>query len=151
MIRLNTERISSLVFIIICLSTYPSINKLDELSRTFPLAVVTGLLILSGILFVKSFVKTEKDCIFADKNQLISITSFFGGFVVYIMFIRLIGFLPSSIIYLSLCSWLLKINRQGKQAVLTAFLIGLTVCLVFFLIFRYLFLVPFPTGVIFAG
>jgi len=151
MVKLNTERISSILLIIVCLSTYPSINKLGELSSTFPYAVVTGLLILSIILLVKSFVKVEKECIFADKHQLVSIILFFLGFVVYISFIWLIGFLLSSVIYLPLCSWLLKINRQGKQAILSSLLIGLSVCLVFFVVFHYLFFVPFPMGVIFGG
>ena len=151
MLNFNSERVSSIALIIVSLLCYPTINKLGELSKTFPLTVVTALLVFSIILLFKSFVKPIKTSFFEHKNQFVALGLFFLGFVAYIFFVWLIGFVISSLIYLPLSSYLLKADKNTKHSVLSSILIGLIVFVVFYGTFHYIFAVPLPEGMLFGG
>ncbi|VEF47407.1 Tripartite tricarboxylate transporter TctB family [Bacillus freudenreichii] len=71
------------------------------------------------------------------------------GMAGYVVFISLIGFLLASIVYLSSVMWLLQkeeTTQRGLSILVKSVLFSILFSTSFYLLFRYVFIVPLPAG-----
>jgi hypothetical protein len=150
--RVSYDLITSLLLIAVASLALWETNGLSEMSYVFPRAVGIVFLTLSIVYFISSLIKSTDKKIFADINKKKALFMCLG-MVGYAVLIALVGFLISSIVYISCFTWYLQIDVEGKTNKLKWIHSGISgagVSLFFFGLFRYVFLVPLPSGVLFG-
>lgn len=139
--RLNI--ILSIVLLLISGSFYFMIFQLPNEANLYPIFVVTVLLILSLILFFKTYFNKEDEESSAFKNielkQIIFVLITSG---LYIAFINLIGYVVSTVLYVLVALIGLKVDKKNS------IFISLGFCLFVYVLFKVLLKVPLPKGFI---
>ncbi|MBD8003921.1 tripartite tricarboxylate transporter TctB family protein [Bacillus norwichensis] len=148
-IKSKVDLISSSLLLVISLAAILDTRGLSEMSYVFPRTVCIILFLLSLIYFIKSLVKNEAaDYFINHKRKVILVTS---SMVCYFILISFIGFLPASIIYLAASIWILQKEGNTKRRHLflfQAFPISIIISSAFYILFRYVFHVPLPEGLL---
>lgn len=125
-------------------------SSLNKMSAVFPRTIGYILLVLSLYYLVFSLFKPNYDKVFAtiDKKRVSTICFSFVG---YTFFIWLIGFLLASLIFMFVTVWYLQ--NQGEEPKRKTFRAGFCSLLVtfgFYSLFKFIFVVPLPAGIIFG-
>ncbi|RST76280.1 tripartite tricarboxylate transporter TctB family protein [Siminovitchia acidinfaciens] len=144
----RVDLITSLTLLAISFITLWKTSGLSEMSSVFPRTIGILLLLLSLIYLIVTLVKKTSESYFKSTNRrkviLISL-----GMAGYVVFISLIGFLLASIVYLSSVMWLLQkeeTTQRGLSILLKSVLFSILFSTAFYLLFRYVFIVPLPEG-----
>lgn len=141
------DRITGILLIVFALFAYYGSYSFPELGVTdtgpafFPRLVAIGIIGLSIILIVKSFIKTEDEKVKFDgyKKVLLSV----GIMIVYLIGFLKIGFFTSSVFSLILIMYVMGMRKKTTILLVTILSTG-----VIYLIFYYLFNVPLPKGIL---
>ena len=146
----NADRISPAVLLCICGYFWYRSTGFTKFGSLFPQVVVAILGFLSLLLLGMSFIKTEKTKE-PEKTDINYLNILIAAFLIllWIFFIRLLGFAVSSILFFSAIT---VIFEQRKQPFFHyAWKVGIIVATVlfFYLFFSRLLNVPFPKGVLF--
>ncbi|RST60285.1 tripartite tricarboxylate transporter TctB family protein [Siminovitchia terrae] len=149
-IKSKIDLISSFLLLFISLVGLWETRGLSEMSYIFPRTVCIILFLLSFIYFIKSLFKKEAADYFINvrKRKVIQVAS---GMVCYFILISFIGFLPASIIYLAASIWILpkEGNTKSRRLLLfQALFISIVFSTTFYVLFRYVFNVPLPEGLL---
>ncbi|MGY4688773.1 tripartite tricarboxylate transporter TctB family protein [Salibacterium sp. K-3] len=138
---------SAVFFILLAAGGLWKALSFNTMSAVFPILVLSLLLLFSIIYFFVSMRKgrenTETASAIFSKEAVITGLGLLG----YVLFIWVIGFLAASLLFLGGLTWYLQGGFvSGKKRVLNAAGSSIIVTVVFFFLFRYVFLVQLPTG-----
>jgi len=147
-VRIDYNKISSLLLIFVASIALWKTRGLSEMSYVFPRAIGAILLTLSIIYFVTSLLRKPDDSLFGtiDKIQVMMMSLSMIG---YLFLIVTIGFLIASIIYTGATALYLQKNVQtktSKQKLTHASIFALSISVVFYFLFKNVFLIQLPTG-----
>lgn len=146
----NANRISAVIILGICAYFWYESSTFTRFGSLFPQVVVAILGLLALLLLVMSFVKTEKTRVFEKVSvKYINIVIAVLLIISWGIFIRLLGFVVTSVLFFSV---IMIIFEKRKQPVLYYVKkLGMIVATVgiFYFFFSWLLLVPFPKGVLF--
>ncbi|PTM59493.1 tripartite tricarboxylate transporter TctB family protein [Desmospora activa] len=148
---INSDGITAILLMLVASIALWHTRELNEMSAAFPRTVGWILVGLSIVYFSKSFWRPRGEKRFAavDRRRVIIATV---GIVFYGALIGLIGFLWASLLYLTFFACFLQkrelqLRLRLMRAVVFAFAVGGS----FYLLFRYVFVVPLPNGVLFGS
>ncbi|KJS83029.1 MAG: hypothetical protein JM58_13520 [Peptococcaceae bacterium BICA1-8] len=110
---MNTERIAAIFSIVLAGSTYYMATGYSNLSSFFPKVISILIIILSTMLLIKSFRKPEASE-WHKEIEYKYLIMLIVGIVVYVIVIPVVGFVSTSIVFISLYSWLLSHNKTQK-------------------------------------
>ncbi|SFM15184.1 tripartite tricarboxylate transporter TctB family protein [Salibacterium qingdaonense] len=139
---------SAILFIVIAIGGLWIARTFNTMSAVFPILVLGLLLLFSVIYLFVSLYKTaeneeEPSKIFTKEAITTGI-----GLLIYVFLIWFAGFLLASLIFLGGMTWYLQEGFVfGRKRMMNAAGSAIAVTVVFFLLFRYVFLVQLPTGV----
>ncbi|MFZ4451256.1 tripartite tricarboxylate transporter TctB family protein [Salibacterium aidingense] len=138
---------NAVFFIILALGGLWSARTFNTMSAVFPILILGLLLLFSIVYLMVSLFKAgqqeeETSKIFSREALMTSL-----GLLGYILLIWLIGFLLASLLFLGIMTWYLQGGYvSGRKRLVNAAGSSIAVTVVFFLLFRYIFLVQLPTG-----
>jgi phosphoglycerol transferase MdoB-like AlkP superfamily enzyme len=121
---------------------------LTKVSYAFPRTIAAILLMLSLVYFILSLRRrSNHKGLFPDIEKKKAVAMGIG-MIGYTVAIGIFGFLISSMIYIGLFTWYLQkdVDKSNKMKVIHATACSIVFGLSFFLLFKYVFLVPLPTG-----
>lgn len=149
--RISSDSYTALIlFAIACIALWNT-RDLNNMSATFPRTVGFILLGLSAVYFVTSILRPNKAKLFAevDKRRVVSMVL---GMVVYVGLMWIAGFLPASVAFIAFFVWFLQGRGKSQTSkLIRAGMFSILVGSSFYLLFRFVFLVPLPNGVLFGG
>jgi hypothetical protein len=146
----NADRISAIVILGICAYFWTESRTFTAFGRLFPQVIVIILGALSLSLLVLSFVKPHRRAIFKSDEELSYLSVILAVVLIaaWVVFIRILGFLVTSVLFFSLMVILFDRKKRSLLQILVK--IGIVVIVVgaFYLFFSRLLLVPFPRGIL---
>ena len=146
----NADRITSIILLGICGYFFIEGRTFTQFGRLFPQTIIVILALLSLLLLILSFTRTERNVILGklSRKHIIIVISVLliaaWGF-----FINIFGFVVSSILFFSLINIMLDKRQRGFLPVLKKVGIITVMVGVFYFFFAKLLLVPFPRGYLF--
>ncbi|WP_167751465.1 tripartite tricarboxylate transporter TctB family protein [Lentibacillus salicampi] len=148
--KVNYNTISSVILIIVAGIAIWETRGLSEMSYVFPRTIEIILLILSIAYCLKSFIRPTTNSLFEgiDKRKVLVMSLAMIG---YVILISLLGFLIASIIFLGSLTWYLQRDnheKSSKTKIVHVSISAVGVSVFFFVLFRYVFLVPLPSGLL---
>ncbi|SFA99339.1 Tripartite tricarboxylate transporter TctB family protein [Lentibacillus halodurans] len=150
--KVNYNTISSVILIIVaCLAIWET-KGLSEMSYVFPRTIGLILLILSIAYYIKSMIKSSSSKLFEGINKrkvVIMSLSMIG----YVILISLFGFLMASMLFIGWMTWYLQqhnTDKSNKAKIVHASISSISISIFFFVLFRYVFVVPLPSGLLFG-
>ncbi|MCD5325241.1 MULTISPECIES: tripartite tricarboxylate transporter TctB family protein [Pontibacillus] len=146
--RFNKETVIASVLVFIFSYAYYEARQLSEMSGIFPEVISLISLILSILYLVKSFwiPVTNRPFEGVDKEKIYAVI---GGMVLYGIGLWYVGFLITSLFIVTMLVFLLQDEGSKKQKWVKAGTSSTLICGGFYLLFRFVFLVPLPNGQIF--
>jgi hypothetical protein len=151
MLRICKDSYVAVALILLSLVALWGTRELNEMSAVFPKTVGIILLVLSIVYLIKSIKKPDYNKVFGsiDKGRVVPMLL---GMVIYVALIWAVGFFLASLFFISFFVWFLQEPGNNRMHRLTrSGLYSIGMVLVFYLVFRYVFLVPLPEGIIFGG
>ena len=146
----NADRITSIIMLGICGYFFIEGRTFTQFGKLFPQTIIVILALLSLLLLILSFTRTERNVILGklSRKHIIIVISVLliaaWGF-----FINIFGFVVSSILFFSLINTMLDKRQRGFLPVLKKVGIITVVVGAFYFFFATLLLVPFPRGYLF--
>ena len=146
----NADRITSIILLGICGYFFIEGRTFTQFGRLFPQTIIVILALLSLLLLILSFTRTERNVILGklSRKHIIIVISVLliaaWGF-----FINIFGFVVSSILFFSLINIMLDKRQRGFLPVLKKVGIITVVVGAFYFFFATLLLIPFPRGYLF--
>lgn len=123
---------------------------LSQMSALFPQIIASILLGCSVIYLIVSLIKPTHDKAFEGLNGKRIIT-FLAGLCLYVLLIWIVGFLISSILMLGFFIWFLQGDKfSTRRRVIFAGGCSIGITVVFYVLFKVVFLVPLPPGLFFS-
>ncbi|QKY70411.1 tripartite tricarboxylate transporter TctB family protein [Lentibacillus sp. CBA3610] len=148
--RINYNTVSSVILIIVACIAIWETRGLSEMSYVFPRTIGIILLILSIGYLIKSLIKpTDTKLLSGIDKRKVFVMSL--GMIGYVVLISLFGFLIASLLFIGTLTWYLQRDNQEKSSkakIVHAVISSVSVSIVFFVLFRYVFLVPLPAGIL---
>jgi hypothetical protein len=139
----------ALIVIVVSLIALWNTWDLDPMSGIFPKVSALLLLLLGIIYLITSFFKKAEHRAFegVDKKIVLIMSAGIAG---YVFLIWLIGFLIASLIFIGGFVWYLQGSKVNwKASLLRAGLSSVVVSVGFYLLFKGVFNVPLPNGLLF--
>jgi hypothetical protein len=142
------DRVSAVALLALCVWLMLLSRRFSPYSALFPRTIIVILAALSVILLVMSFVKPKEGRVFEGmRRSAVPIGVATGLMIVWLVFMDVIGFLVSSLVFFGLMTLFLSRKRNagaliGNVAIVWALTVG------FYLFFAILLMVPFPTGLL---
>lgn len=146
----NADRITSIIMLGICGYFFIEGRTFTQFGKLFPHTIIVILGLLSLLLLILSFTRTERNVILGklSRKHIIIVISVLliaaWGF-----FINILGFVVSSILFFSLINIMLDKRQRGFRPVFKKVGIITVVIGAFYFFFAKLLLVPFPRGYLF--
>lgn len=148
--KMHYNTVLAIILIIVAGIALWGTRGLSEMSYIFPRTIGILLLILSIAYLIVSIVKHEDKKLFEDiDKRKVAVMSL--AMIGYVIIISLFGFLIASILFIGPLTWYLQKDDQEKSSKAKIFHAGLSSIVVsvgFFVLFRYVFLVPLPSGML---
>lgn len=147
----NADRISALIILGVCALFFAEARDFSPYSALFPRVIIIILAVLALLLLIHSYARPEAGKVF-DRNEItvkyLTVLASLLLMIAWTVFVSLLGFLTSSIIFFSLLTIIL--DRKHKQPLQILKKVGLVAVIVtgIFLIFSRLLYVPFPGGLL---
>ncbi|WP_010531645.1 tripartite tricarboxylate transporter TctB family protein [Lentibacillus jeotgali] len=150
--RVNYNTISAFILVIVAGIAIWETRDLSEMSYIFPRTIGIILLLLSIAYLINSLIKPKHNKLLEgiDKRKVAVMSA---GMISYVILIGLVGFLIASMMFIGFLTWYLQRDNQGKSGrakIADAAIGSISVSVLFFVLFRYVFLVPLPTGLLFG-
>lgn len=148
--RVNYNTLSSIILMVVAGIAIWETRGLSEMSYVFPRTIGIILLILSMGYLIKSLIKPAQSKLFEgiDKGKVFVMSLSMIGYVVLII---LLGFLIASLLFIGSLTWYLQQDNEEKSSqarIVHASISSIGVSVFFFVLFRYVFLVPLPSGIL---
>jgi|SRR5699024_6266546 len=151
----KTDVLSSITLIVISVIALWQTIGLTKMSYVFPRSIAIILLFLSSIYLINSIIKIirNNETSFFDGIKVKEVLIMGIGMIGYIFSIIFFGFLISSVLYMTFVTWYLQkeTKKSMKLRIAHSFVSSLLFSLFFFFLFKNVFLVPLPEGVLFSG
>jgi hypothetical protein len=146
----NADRVSAIIILGICAYFWVESRNFTRFGYLFPQVIVIILGLLSLALLVVSFVKPVERVLFKKEEGIsyLPVVLSVVLMIAWVFFIKLLGFLVTSVVFVSLM--LILFDRRKRSLGYYLVKVG-TVALVvgaFYLFFARLLLVPFPRGIL---
>lgn len=137
----NSDSLAGIIFLIIGLLALYGARELSHLGGVFPRTASMLVIFFSLLLLINSGrggkpVEKVKDPWYVIIIIILAI--------LYIAIIPYLGFLLTSIIFISLVAWMLNSNRHGSRAIIMAIITGVGISFGFYAVFSYILAVPLP-------
>jgi len=146
----NADRISFLIIMGICAYFWTESLSFTRFGFLFPRVIVAILGFLALLLFVLSFFKKERVRIFAGDNIRYPVIVLCVILVLaWAFFIKMLGFVTTSVVFISVLTVLLDKKHRSFRAVTVKILTTCVFVGAFYFFFSKLLLVSFPKGVLF--
>jgi amino acid transporter len=143
---LNSDIIIGAFTAALTLLVYFVTRDLSKLGSIFVNYVLTVMGSLSLIVLVKGFIKPEKLRFFESAMERNNILIGIVILLIYLIFLPLVGFLPSSYCFYFVFNLYLGEERFTLRNILTSALLTFVVVTGFYIVFHYLLEVPLPAG-----
>ncbi|GAA5344984.1 tripartite tricarboxylate transporter TctB family protein [Planifilum fimeticola] len=144
LLRVGKEPFLALLVLALGLLALWETRELNEMSAVFP-QTVGGILTGLGLFYLLYSLfrpVSRKGGTAVDRRRVLLMTTAMVG---YVLLIGVIGFLPATLVFTGFSAWVLQGRESASLS--RAMLFAVVVSVGFFLLFRYVFLVPFPTGI----
>ena len=142
------DRIAAVVFILVSIVLWTQTMGLQYNCYVFPRMLIVLLIGLSAIMFAKTFRKTaaaEKEA-GGLRDDLKYIVICLAVVVVWIYLVDILGFIVSGVIFLTILTRILDLERFTVGKTVYAIVVYSVVIFLFWVAFAKLLLVPLPTG-----
>ena len=149
MMLLNSDIIIGAFTAAMTILVYFVTRDLSKLGSIFINYVLTVMGCLSLIVLIKGFVKPEKLKFFESTMERNNILIGIFILLIYLIFLPLVGFLPSSYCFYFVFNLYLGEDRFTLRNILTSALLTFVVVTGFFVVFHYFLEVPLPVGSLF--
>jgi hypothetical protein len=123
-----------------------STRDITWLSAIYVNYVLVILAVLSVLEIVKGMVKPERITFFESVMERNNILTGLVILVSYLILLPILGFLPSSYLFFLVMTLYLSEERFTTSNILISVALAFVIVTVFYLIFRYVLLVPLPEG-----
>jgi hypothetical protein len=146
----NADRVSFLIIIGICVYFWIESRTFGKYGVLFPQVIIIILGLLACVLLAVSFFEPKKIKVFGEesiKYTFILLIVFL--IIAWIAFIPYIGFVVTSVIFISIINVLVDKKHRKLGSIATKVLIIAVIVGAFYLFFSKLLLVSFPKGVLF--
>jgi hypothetical protein len=144
---INSDRVVSIFSLAVSGGALYYAKSFSKLGGSFPRTFALFLGFFGLILLVESVIKPKKENLFEN----VEITYIVGGVVgigAYVYILPKLGFLLASIIFFAFFNWGLSENRKSTATIGKALISGLVLSLLLYILFRYIFSVSLPKGVL---
>ncbi|MBW1777334.1 MAG: tripartite tricarboxylate transporter TctB family protein [Deltaproteobacteria bacterium] len=121
-------------------------RDLSRLGSIFINAVLIAMGVLSLVVFVKGLIKPERLKFFESAVERNNILTGVVILMIYLIFLPLVGFLPSSYCFYFAFNLYLGEDRFALKNIFTSALLTFLVVTVFYIVFHYFLEVPLPAG-----
>lgn len=148
--RLTYDVYMALLFLALAGVVFWETSRLNPMSAVFPRTIGYILLVLSSYYFIQSIWKNRTKAAFADidRRRVASMCLFL---IAYVWLIWLVGFLLASMLFIFTVVWYLQEKDVHFRIKLyRALICSLSISIGFYALFRYVFIVPLPTGYLFG-
>jgi hypothetical protein len=148
----RAEVVSSVVILGMCGYFLAVARGFDRFGRLFPRVIIIILAALSLFLLVSALVTREKNekKVFADTGvRYANILLCVFLFIAWASFIRVVGFVVTSVIFFSIISILFDTRKKSLTHIIVRIATVAVTVGVFYLFFALFMRVPFPRGVLF--
>jgi len=143
---MKSDRITSIVFILVGLAFWLQTEGLQYNGYIFPRFLALFLILLSAILFGQTFRKIRPPQNNGGRDDLKYILVAIPIVLVWIILLDVLGFVVSGVIFLSILTILLDLERPKFTRVISVVAVYIAVVLAFWFAFHKLLLVPLPPG-----
>lgn len=143
---MKADRITSIVFILVGLAFWLQSGDLQYNCYIFPRFLVFLLIFWSAILFGQTFRKVRPPQDREIRDDLRYILVAIPIVLVWIILLDILGFVVSGVIFLSILTILLDLERPKFTRVISVVAVYTAVVLAFWFAFHKLLLVPLPEG-----
>jgi hypothetical protein len=143
---LNSDVIIGLFTAALTVLAYFVTRDLSKLGGIFINYILVVMGALSLVVLIKGFIKPERLTFFESAVERNNIFIGVGVLLLYLLFLPLVGFLPSSYCFYFAFNLYLGDDRFTLKNILTSALLTLVVVTAFYFIFHYFLEVPLPTG-----
>lgn len=143
---LNSDFIIGLFTAILTVLVYFVTRDLSKLGGIFINYILVIMGMLSIVVLIKGFIKPERLRFFESAMERNNILIGVGILLFYLIFLPLIGFLPSSYCFYFAFNLYLGDEHFTLKNILTSALLTFVVVTAFYFIFHYFLEVPLPTG-----
>lgn len=145
--RLNGDLITSIFTGILAIITYSVTRDLSTHGAVFVNYILVLMAVLSLLVFIKGFVRPEYVVFFETSIERNNVLVGSGILLLYLIFLPLAGFLPSSyIFYFAFNTYLADEARFSTRNLVQSALISIVVVTAFYFIFHDFLGVPLPEG-----
>lgn len=143
---LNSTAISALFFLFLAIGTWHITGRYTELGGFVPQVTAVALGFFSLVQLVVAVVQKKEERPFAgiDPKRLLSMAA---GIVAYLVLLIYVGFLLSSLLFLTFFFWFLSLGQEERPNMPKLVLLAAGISLGFYLLFNKVFYVPLPWGV----
>jgi hypothetical protein len=148
----RAEVFSSVIILGMCGYFWAVARRFDRFGRLFPRVIIIILAVLSLFLLLSALVTRDRNDrkVFGGAGmRYASVLLCVFLFVAWVFFIRVIGFVVTSVIFFSIVSILFDTKRRTLPHILIRIATVAVTVGVFYLFFALFMLVPFPRGVLF--
>ena len=149
---MSNQKLNFITALIIFIFSFILLRELKNIpvqGTVFPSYLIYGLLCCALLMVIQSFLPGYKiKNVYIFKEVPIGLWIIFVGiFIFYIIFVLYLGFFTATfLVCISVTSILSKLN--WKKSVFRNIIFAFCVTILFFIVFRYLFYIPFPDGIL---
>lgn len=145
---LTSTTISSLAFLLIAVASWYMAGDYTEMGSFFPRVIAVILGIFSMLQLIVSLIQKKREKPFegVEPRRLFVMIA---GIVSFLALMILVGFVPSSVIFLSFFFWFLSRGTEKSRSLLSSVTLAVLICAGFYAVFYYVFDVPLPVGILF--
>jgi len=131
----------------LALLVYAVTRDVSRLGIIFVDYVLVIMGVLSIVVLAKGFIRPERLKFFESAMERNNVVTGVAILLVYLIFLPLVGFLPSSyVFYFAFNTYLAGENRLATRNLFQSAVISILVVTAFYFIFHYFLGVPLPTG-----
>lgn len=149
--RMNSNTYTAILLVAIACIALWQTQDLNSMSAMFPQVIGLILLMLSIIYFIVGIIRPVRENPFAfiEKKRVIPLVL---GMVGYLLLIWTVGFLIASFTFVAFFVWFLQGDMENQLGrLMRSFVFAFVIDGFFYVLFRYVFFVPLPTGVLFGA
>lgn len=148
--NINSDLLVGVCSLVVAIVFYSYTRGLSKLGAIFVNYVLVILGALSVMTIIKGFIKPERIAFFESAIERNNIMAGLSILIVYLALMPFIGFLPSSyLFFLVMNLYLAEGKRFSTRNIVISVIMSVLVVTAFYLIFRYVLLVPLPEGSLF--
>lgn len=146
----NSDLLVGIFSLVVTVAFYWATRDISRLSAIYVNYVLMILGVLSVLEIIKGLVRPERIAFFESAVERNNILVGLTILVIYLVLLPVLGFLPSSYLFFLTMTLYLSEERFTTRNILISVALTFVVVTVFYLVFRYVLLVPLPEGMFVA-